>query len=149
MQRYIYHLVKTLCRSQISISWRIIQNNHHRQFFRTLPKIYDGAFFCENSQQLLTVSLLMQSSLSYIFAMVPAASLIAVLLITFSSIFFLKKIRLDSEAVVRRSSVKKGVLRNVAKFNGKHLDQRLFLNNVVNLRTATLLKKSLWHRCFL
>ena len=35
-----------------------------------------------------------------------------------------------------------GVLRNFAKFTGKHLCQSPFLN-----RPATLLK-SLWHRCF-
>ena len=38
----------------------------------------------------------------------------------------------------RRCSVKKGVLRNFAKFTGKHLC----------LRPATLLKKRLWRRCF-
>ena len=48
----------------------------------------------------------------------------------------------------RRCSVKKGVLRNFAKFTGKHLCQRLFFNKVAGLRPATLLKKSLWHRCF-
>ena len=48
----------------------------------------------------------------------------------------------------RRCSVRKGVLRNFAKFTGKHLCQRLFLNKVAGLRPATLLKKSLWHRCF-
>ena len=36
---------------------------------------------------------------------------------------------------------KKGFLRNFAKFTGKHLCQRLFINE-------TLFKKSLWHRCF-
>ena len=41
---------------------------------------------------------------------------------------------------------KKGVLRNFAKFTGKHLCQSLFFNfNFINL---TLLKKRLWHRCF-
>ena len=35
---------------------------------------------------------------------------------------------------------KKGVLRNFAKFTGKHLCQSLL--------PATLLKKRLWHRCF-
>ena len=35
-------------------------------------------------------------------------------------------------------SMKKGVLRNFAKFTGKHLCQSLFV---------TLLKKKLWHRC--
>ena len=43
---------------------------------------------------------------------------------------------------------KKDVLRNFAKFAGKHLCQRLFFNKVVGLGAATLLKKSLWHRCF-
>ena len=36
---------------------------------------------------------------------------------------------------------KKGVLRNFAKSNWKHLRQGLFFNE-------TLLKKKLWHRCF-
>ena len=42
----------------------------------------------------------------------------------------------------------KGVLRNFAKFTGKHLCQSLFLNKVVGLRPAALLKKRLWHKCF-
>ena len=42
----------------------------------------------------------------------------------------------------------KAVLRNFAKFTGKHLCHSLFLNKVVGLRPATLLKKRLWHRCF-
>ena len=43
----------------------------------------------------------------------------------------------------RRTEVicKKGVLRNFAKFRGKHLCQSLFLNKVAGLRPATLLKK--------
>ena len=44
---------------------------------------------------------------------------------------------------------KKGVLRNFTNFAGKHLCQSLFLNIVAGLRPATLLKKRLWHRCFL
>ena len=43
---------------------------------------------------------------------------------------------------------KKGVLRNFAKFTAKNLSQSLFFNKVAALRPATLLKKSLWHRCF-
>ena len=54
----------------------------------------------------------------------------------------------DTEAVVRRCSVKKGVLKNFTKFTGKHLCQSLFFNKVAGLRPATLLKKRLWHRCF-
>ena len=48
----------------------------------------------------------------------------------------------------QRCSMKKGVLRNFAKFLGKHLCPSLFFNKVVGLRSATLLKKRLWHRCF-
>ena len=43
---------------------------------------------------------------------------------------------------------KKRVLRNFAKFTGKHLCQSLFFNKVAGLRPATSLKKRLWHRCF-
>ena len=42
----------------------------------------------------------------------------------------------------------KGVLRNFAKFTGKHVFQSLFFNKVAGLRSATVLKKTLWHRCF-
>ena len=38
-----------------------------------------------------------------------------------------------TEAVARRCSVKKGVLRNFAKFKEKHLFQGLFFNKVVGL----------------
>ena len=43
---------------------------------------------------------------------------------------------------------KKGVLRNFAKFTGKHLCQSLFFNKVTGLRPVTLLKKRLLHRRF-
>ena len=43
---------------------------------------------------------------------------------------------------------KKVVLRNFAKFTGKNLCQSLSFNKVAGLRSATLLKKRLWHRCF-
>ena len=48
----------------------------------------------------------------------------------------------------RRCSIKKGVHKNFTKFTGKHLRQSLFFNKVAGLRPATLVKKSLWHRCF-
>ena len=38
-----------------------------------------------------------------------------------------------TEAVAQGFSVKKGVLRNFAKFTGKHLCRRLFLNKVAGL----------------
>ena len=41
-----------------------------------------------------------------------------------------------------------GVLKNFAKFTGKHLCQSLFFNKVTGLRPASLLKKRLWHGCF-
>ena len=48
----------------------------------------------------------------------------------------------------RRCSVKKGVLRNFAKFTEKHLCQRVFFNKVAGRRPGTLLRKTLWRRCF-
>ena len=43
---------------------------------------------------------------------------------------------------------KKRVLRNFAKFTGKHLCKSIFFNTVAVLKPATLFKKRLWHRCF-
>ena len=48
----------------------------------------------------------------------------------------------------RRCSVREGVLRNFAKFLGKHLCQSVFFSKVAALRPATLLQQRLWHRCF-
>ena len=68
--------------------------------------------------------------------------------------FFLKTIKLLTSPFLvifksrhRRCSVRKGVLKNFAKFTGKHLCQSLFFNKVAGLRLAILLKKRLWHRC--
>ena len=47
-----------------------------------------------------------------------------------------------------RCTVKKVVLGNFAKLTGKRLCQSLFFNKVAGLRSATLLKKTLWHRFF-
>ena len=44
---------------------------------------------------------------------------------------------------------KKGVRKNLAKLTGKQLCQSHSFNEVAGLRTATLLKNRLWHRCFL
>ena len=41
----------------------------------------------------------------------------------------------------QRCSIRKGVLRNFAKFTGKRLCQSLFFNNVAGLRPAILLKR--------
>ena len=46
----------------------------------------------------------------------------------------------------QRCSIKKGALKNFAKFTRKHLCQSLFFDKVVGLRPATLLKEKLWHR---
>ena len=46
------------------------------------------------------------------------------------------------------TSVKKSVPRYFAKFIGKYLCQSLFFNKVAGLRPATLIQKSLLHRCF-
>ena len=47
----------------------------------------------------------------------------------------------------QRCSMKKGVVRNFTKVPGKHLCRSLIFNKKRH-RTATLLKKRLWHRCF-
>ena len=51
-----------------------------------------------------------------------------------------------SESILRSSHqrcfVKKGVLRNVTKFTGKHLCQSLFFNKVAGLNSTTVLKKT-------
>ena len=43
---------------------------------------------------------------------------------------------------------RKAVLKKFVKFTVKHLCQGLFFNKLAGLRPETLLKKSLWHRCF-
>ena len=43
---------------------------------------------------------------------------------------------------------KKGVIRNFAKFTGKHLCQRVLFDKVAGLRTAPLLKRTVRHRSF-
>ena len=43
---------------------------------------------------------------------------------------------------------KKVVLRNFTKFTGKYLCQSFFFNKAAGVRSATLLKKRLWHMCF-
>ena len=48
-----------------------------------------------------------------------------------------------TEAVAQRCFCKKGILRNFAKFTGKHLCQSLFFIKVPGLRPTTLLKKTL------
>ena len=61
---------------------------------------------------------------------------------------------MDHRSSHQRCFVRKGVLRNFAKFTGRHLCQSFFLrleglfSKVAGLRPATLLKKRLWHRCF-
>ena len=47
-----------------------------------------------------------------------------------------------------RCSVRKGVLRNSAKFTGKYLCQTLYFNKFEDLRPETLFKRRLWHRRF-
>ena len=42
----------------------------------------------------------------------------------------------------------KDVLKNFTKFTGKQPCQSLFFDKFVGLRSATLIKKGLWHRCF-
>ena len=48
----------------------------------------------------------------------------------------------------REALCKKVVLKNIAKFTGKHLWLSLFFNKVSSLRSVTLLKKKLQHMLF-
>ena len=63
-------------------------------------------------------------------------------------IVFTITIQMTTRSSHQRCSVRKGVLRNFAKFTGKHLSQVLFYNKVADLEPATLLKKRLLHWCF-
>ena len=66
----------------------------------------------------------------------------------------LKKVRIltNLDWISRSSRLevfsKKGVLRNCAKFTGKHQCQSLFFNKVADLRPATLLQKETVARVF-
>ena len=48
----------------------------------------------------------------------------------------------------QKCSARKGVFRNFAKFRGKRMCQVVFFNKIAGPEPATLLKKTLWHRCF-
>ena len=63
-------------------------------------------------------------------------------------IVFAITIQMTTRGNHQRCSARKGVLRNLSKFIGKHLCQVLFYNKVAGLEPATLLKMRLWHRCF-
>ena len=56
-------------------------------------------------------------------------------------------LNLSITRIPQKCSIEKGVLKNFAKFIGKHLCQSLFFNKIagLSLRPATLLKKRLWH----
>ena len=48
----------------------------------------------------------------------------------------------------QKCSVKKGVLRNFAKFTGKFLCQSLFFNKVAEAWACNFIKKEIWHWYF-
>ena len=66
-------------------------------------------------------------------------------------IAFAITIQMTTRSSHQRCSVRKGVLRNFAKFTGKHLCQVLFYNEVPDLQPepATLLKKNFGAGIFL
>ena len=69
----------------------------------------------------------------------------------FSNIFLLVNYfrwKTTSRSSHQRCSIRKGVLKNFAKFNRKYLRQCFSFNKVAGLKTTTLLIKWLWHRCF-
>ena len=69
-------------------------------------------------------------------------------LVTFKQILYSRYVRKSSffkhiQKQPPEVFYKKGVIRNVAKFTGKHLCQSLSFNKVAALRPASLLKKRL------
>ena len=70
--------------------------------------------------------------------------------IKYLHIFYLLPLEMSHQvrSSQRRCSVKKSVLRNFAKFTGKHLCQSLFSDKFSDLRLASSLKTRLWHRPF-
>ena len=62
------------------------------------------------------------------------------------------KIMIVNSKIKQKSKRILGRIRNLvldfAKFTRKHLCQGLFFDKVAGLRSATLLKKRHWHRCF-
>ena len=55
---------------------------------------------------------------------------------------------MTTKRIHQRCSVRKGVLKNFAKFTEKHLFQVLFYEKVAGPESATLLKKRLWYMSF-
>ena len=61
-----------------------------------------------------------------------------------STVFKTKNTKKENDrSSQQRCSLKRVVLKNFAKFTGKHLYQILFFNTVAGLRAGTLLKKRL------
>ena len=105
---------------------------------------------CQN-ENCLSTTIFTQKTLSVIFTcgLFPlfSASLVVISIeVGYQCVF--SDIIDESQKQPPGCSVRKGVLRNFAKFTGKHLCQSLFSNKVAGLIPATLLKKRLWHRCF-
>ena len=105
-------------------------------FYLTFSKIFRNHCKKRTSKQKLTWEEL--DFLKKNFSLLQNVGKLAV----FSNLWFLYR------GSHQRCSVKKGVLRNFAKFKGKHLSQSFFFNKVARFRPATLLIKRLWDRCF-
>ena len=88
--------------------------------------------FCKNNQRVKAVNNFCENASSQMFDRVLSTPLSS------------KNVRSSRPEVL----CKKDVLRNFTKFTGKHLRQSLVYNKVADLRSVTLLKKRLWHRCF-
>ena len=86
---------------------------------------------------------------SYMFAEVLSTPLVMVLVLCYLSIVQWKIRAADEQMQPPEVFHKKAVLKNFAKFTGKHLYPILFFNKIAGLRTTNLLKKRPWHRCFI
>ena len=93
---------------------RLNENHGHRGISRTTLNIYDGA-------SLTSVKLYFKNVLNSI--ELPLSSIL------YATHPFVR------QKIHRRCSLRKGVLRNFAKFIGKHLYQGLFVNKVAKKET--------------
>ena len=122
-----------------------MESHAHRGIFRTKLNIYDGAFFTSVKPYFKNVC----NSIKFIFYTTRPFVKISYnsenfwrksLLLTIDLSFFFRNSKLRSgmassinRSSQRRCSLRKGVLRNFAKFTGKQPYQSLFFNKVAGL----------------
>ena len=119
---------------------RLNENHTHRGVSRTKLNIYDGASLTSVKPYFKNVLNSIEWPLSSIFYTTHPFVREKSLLLTMGLFFRNSKSRNGMASSINRSShrrcsLRKGVLRNFAKFIGKHLYQGLFVNKVAKKET--------------